>query len=721
MADFYTQTPDVAADWTSSSKGFKGNSVAGDIFQGAGDALKMGVTAADEYYKGTIKEQARSATDELFNASGNAGAVATEGGIKGQATPEEIQHGYNQLSLLKQASQNGTLKESSFWAQAELISRQLKSRYPGYWEHIDGTMSELTGRKPAIALHAELEQERKAHASQDEISRKNALTAARGVGLSEVFVREQQGKPIPTDEINRMVADREGIKWNQEAAARNYALKKQQNEVTTEDALLAQRTDAQTELTTMLKDVSSPLYRNVEEYRAYAQQADALTKSGQPIPPELSSAITSTAGIINQAAADVANKYTLKYAADAPMSKLKDNIDFLTSWAKNYTSNVAQADMNYTARDTAMLEQMQKHDMYNFMNSTDIFRKSHSLMQILGPASMLQWETNNPQIRNSRDIVIQKQMENDHLLEGKPLKDGIVTMYQMGISDPEAYNAHVTRQMNAVTADQTPPIIKGSAIEALYGEGNADFLNVAVPENQRVPVFLKMSSPAMINKVKELYDKGLITTQDYDKHVKWVATNAMQLIRDHSPDINAIGESRRAIKVKYNENTQQLEVAKTDYKPTGNTVLGRVVNEASENYLSGSATRAVNEVNYIIKSLKPLAKATGEDPKVFVASMLSQSGINLDVNPDKEGQTGTEPLVNQIETGIYNYFENLRKNELRGQVFPRPSNTPDSQPKTLADLDALLQDKNVPEEKKSTISRLIKEIEDTFTTLGSIE
>lgn len=651
MADFFKEVETVPEDWTSASKGYKANDGTAEAIKGAGDAIGMGVAAVDNYYQGTIKEQAKSATDELFNASGNAGAVATEGGVKGKQTPTEVQQGYDQLALLKQATKAGTLKESSFWAQAELISRQLKTRYPGYWEQIDGDMSSLLGRKPAIALHSELEQEAKAKSSADEISRKNAEQAARSVGLTEVFVADAKGKPYSTNEINRMVAQREAIKWDQESSARSYTLKKNASEATESDALLAQRNEAQTEMSLALKDMSSSLFTDSKTYREYAEKQEAYRSQGLPVPAEITQATVSAAASVQQHVKDITNKYMLKYSADAPMSKLKDNIGFLQDWADNYVANVQKGDMNYTASNTALLKGMSDHDTFKFLTANDAFRMSAAMTTAFGPQAQLSWETRNPVLRDDRDIAIQNVMENKSFLHGTPLGESINVMQQQGITSPETYNAHITRSVNALSAEEVPNKMKSNIIESIYGEGNKDFLDKGVPEKERLPMFLKLSSPQTIKSLKALHESGQITSEDYQKHVDWISRQAMYLIRDRAPDVNVVAQARKSLGVKYNDKTQRLDTFETQYKPEAQTLVGRAINEASENYLAGSSKQAINHVNYILNNLKPLIEATGDDPKTLIPRILQQSGIDLEPVDDK-GKTGSEPAVAGVESHV---------------------------------------------------------------------
>src|SRR5688572_524736 len=351
MADFYVEEKHGTDNWTSDSKGFKGDTSLATALEGAGDLIKMASTATDNYFQGTIKEEAKAATDKLYNDYGSDSAVATQGGVDSTATPAEIQQGANRLKLLQSATAAGTLKGSSYWAQAELISRQLKMRYPGYWEQIDSTMSGVLGNKPANALMRELESEREkaaseanAKANKAEQELRNAEHAARAEGITEVFVAKLNGKGYSADQINLMVANRKALENQQQSQLREYDLKKKNGEATEQDALSTMRSELTNKMTTYLSDSKAPIATTVADYNELQDKIQAYRGSGQTVPPQLEQQMGAAATAVEQQINAFANEMSIKYGQDLPYSKVKEEIGLITEWGKKFVNGVREGD-----------------------------------------------------------------------------------------------------------------------------------------------------------------------------------------------------------------------------------------------------------------------------------------------------------------------------------------------------------------------------------------
>lgn len=66
--------------------------------------------------------------------------------------PEGVVNKQQSLLKLKNAYENGVLSESAYYSRLDAASREMRSRYPGYVDQIDQSMSRLTGVNPANAV-----------------------------------------------------------------------------------------------------------------------------------------------------------------------------------------------------------------------------------------------------------------------------------------------------------------------------------------------------------------------------------------------------------------------------------------------------------------------------------------------------------------------------------------------------------------------------------------
>ncbi|MGW8182126.1 MAG: hypothetical protein ACWGQW_25635, partial [bacterium] len=101
--------------------------------------------------------------------------------------PKDLLRSQDRLGRLQKAMDRGIIDEQGYWARANNIVAQLKSRYPGYTDYIDGIVRSELGRNPANAVQQALF---------------SASDARRQAGVAEygkrvTFLRGEAGAYIP--------------------------------------------------------------------------------------------------------------------------------------------------------------------------------------------------------------------------------------------------------------------------------------------------------------------------------------------------------------------------------------------------------------------------------------------------------------------------------------------------------------------------------------------
>lgn len=662
MAEFYTPQPVQGADFTGYSKGFKASTAFGDSMKGLGDALGMAVQATDNYYQGTVKEEAKTQSEKLLNDYGNDAAVKAVGGLESTATPKEIQQGADRLALLNQAQKNGTLKQSSFWAQAELISRQLKMRYPGYWEHIDAAMSSQLGRKPAQALQAELQAEREASASASDKARKDALKAARTVGLTEVLVAEAEGKPIPTDKINVMIANRNNIDWQQQKSQRSYALKKARGEATEEDALSAARLEGSNVMTTMVNNATSPFFKTKEDFEDLMDTLQRQRASGGGVDPELQAQVSALKDQLLENINNEKARIMLNYSGDVPADKLKDTLSFMDEWADMYTSLVSQGDVEVSRSNTALLKSYQDSDAFQFLTSNDALRKQAAMVRAVGPEALSTWQARNAGSKALaiHDIAIENAMTNDTLFGRRTVSQAVREMQTQNITDPKTYNLHLRKIADAVVADEMPIEQRENAAEMLFGEKNRNFLSDDVPNSQRLDVLSTIASPLFFKNAKKLYESGQMPYQTFNKIVGRIRGWSGQLLRNQAADINDLYQHRKARTIEFNEKTGLFESYNvSNYSTEPSTLVGKTIASWNEEYLSKRGGESVQKANQVLKIIKQTAETNGEDPVKVVKEILLDAGIAILPKDTPKQPSNVEATIKATENTAGKVIDNV--------------------------------------------------------------
>lgn len=150
-------------DFTGSSKGIRSedkrtDTSAGDLFEGLGKGLLLGVEAIDQGIQAEIQEDVNEGFAEI-EAEFGVDAMASEeefGDVFGnQPVPAELQNGASHLDRLQAAIASGQISERHYYARAQSLVRQLRGRYPGYQQEIDTMIQNVTGVRPANALRRE--------------------------------------------------------------------------------------------------------------------------------------------------------------------------------------------------------------------------------------------------------------------------------------------------------------------------------------------------------------------------------------------------------------------------------------------------------------------------------------------------------------------------------------------------------------------------------------
>jgi LAS superfamily LD-carboxypeptidase LdcB len=114
-----------------------------------------------------LREDIRTGVEIIRDQYGvNAGSDTADGSLFNyDRSPEGLNQANEEIDRLTQAYQNGTLRESYYYAQLNSLVRSVKSRYPGYEDEIDQSIASITGVDPANAYISQLRQEALADAS----------------------------------------------------------------------------------------------------------------------------------------------------------------------------------------------------------------------------------------------------------------------------------------------------------------------------------------------------------------------------------------------------------------------------------------------------------------------------------------------------------------------------------------------------------------------------
>lgn len=126
--------------------------ITGDLFKEIGDITKTAVTGLDTFFKERIRGEATAQVDSERDR--------TQNWLQGGDAPENVKNSINAnrtlVNNLSTAANQGQISQAYYQMRLDTIARDLRSRYPGYREHIDNVISDLTGGTPANKIITDL-------------------------------------------------------------------------------------------------------------------------------------------------------------------------------------------------------------------------------------------------------------------------------------------------------------------------------------------------------------------------------------------------------------------------------------------------------------------------------------------------------------------------------------------------------------------------------------
>lgn len=124
----------------------------GDLFKNLGETVKGAVQGMDTFFKERIRGEATAAVDRERDRT----SEYLMGGRNPVDTPSDIKQSANFLGNLKVAKDQGQINQAYYQMRLDTVARDLRTRYPGYREHIDNVISDLTGGTPANKMITDL-------------------------------------------------------------------------------------------------------------------------------------------------------------------------------------------------------------------------------------------------------------------------------------------------------------------------------------------------------------------------------------------------------------------------------------------------------------------------------------------------------------------------------------------------------------------------------------
>lgn len=667
----------------------------GTMLQGIGNTAELGLSAVDNKIKSNLKVDAHNLIDPIQDSHGSSldptDVTPIAGtGAKGRArvdaaqkfdlfgsqdggsgsnsyAPTDAARDYsnlpaaisggdkplppgadielNRVSRMNDAYLQGTMSDSYYNAQLVAVTKELKSRYPGYRDEVDSAVSGITGVQPANALRKSLLSDLNAQAAaraQSASSADKELTknASDITSLVPDFFSNRAKYAGSETRILTQAYQLQAERANVTASSQRLALDASQaGSVATDSANLIVRTavaqidnwsdpagDGKTMNQKFNAIMNKPGGATPEEIGQLSGQLERVkSQTVQAIATQLASPISGQSKSIASHLNDPGKLKSITETAILP-------IDTMLNALKNgdYRAVKIVADQLSLTQNKEAQRQIDSVPSIKFISGLSKAGGEALAGTILQQTNLL------PQLTKS--LAQSKVFEVATATADKPppgLSTQVDAMNKAGVPvNGPALKALVDGNMKLMQSDKFGPDASANAVRNMFDQKFFANLN----EGERMKTWQWMGSPENTARVAELDKSSPGLMQQYSQWMKYAfQTTTTQGISNAK---DAMDDPR--FTPKFNPETMQIELApKPGLGPKG--ILGNI-NQVGNGY--------VNQVNQGLRLMLPMWKAQGADPKEAAMTLIQDMGIDL----NKKVEGGTNPILHNIGSTIRSMF-----------------------------------------------------------------
>lgn len=647
MADFVPKTgiDSGAPNWTGASRQpdkslYRADTSFEALFSGAGQAIAGAANAAYTGIVERIKDDWRGQLDPVRDAQGVGDVTdAATVGLKHPAgTPPQMTSFEERASKLSQAHSEGRIGDAYYYAQLNAMSKEMRSKYPGFRDEVDAVIQKTTGVVPANALrNAVLAQLEATRSAQDKAAQNDRTYALQNEKHWTPAMRERMaatGQLPSVQELSPIVSANEGRARLVQSARAEMELDEANGKQVAGravDQFHSETRDVYGQVfSEAVKKLDTAVGQTLGKGAAMsAGDLQQVTGAVQALEMELQNSIDkvlngvpegrskSLAQLINDS--DKIRK--MREDALAPIQRIKEAI-------ANKDFGLAQANARALAayKDQKSRQLIERYDHLQTIAGLKQVGGEQFISQILaipgGPEVM------SGILGTVRDVF------EPRMAAGKAtLKDYVDEAKRNG-GGAKTYREIINRGVTVLANPETPSEIRKNISASFF---NPESLN-AFKKGDRPQVYRMLASPEVSKQMIALKDTQ---PEVFTRYSDWIMKSFFQVHQQLGSDVNSIGEDK-AFTAKFNPATNQFEPALTPYgmrlvKPR---MSGALVDpmEAARRYLPGASglLDSVNEMNKNIKVLEPIMKAKGLDVGTEMDKLFRIQGVLPDA-PKKKG------------------------------------------------------------------------------------
>jgi GH24 family phage-related lysozyme (muramidase) len=669
MAQFNVDVGGVPApnmpDQTGASRGSIPNRSFEELFKGVGDVIDIGVKGFDQGIRQSIDKEATNIRDTV---------------LEPYNLPGEVKSGTAAIANLQAALDQGKISDTYYYGQLTSLTKNLRSRYPGYEDVVDEAIMKATGVRPANAYRDAIMSEIDA---QQREAKANATSEDTWLKQNEALVGQLYPDYFTNPEKYDFSQVRVGVvnlKSNlalidQENSKINYL--KNQDSLNEEQAVESATTATLQVANTFLTGAGNSMGLNAPDFLKKIQDGTAQGFTEEQYTQMMAQFGAFKANLRTQLYATLTKPLeegsTNSYASIlGDPTKVNQIIDQAMAQVAIIEDALTNKDYGMAAYYTRLNSLRSDRDKSTVLDASPELRTVNAIGSVSKELADIYWQQSGKQ----EEILAQLTPEiSSRIAGGQDDFNAAITRMADTRDTAKAktggINALVDTSMSTITSGKATPEQVDNTIKSLYAiDENGKDLFGYVNEGERYALYNRLFNPEV---TKSVIANG--SRQALELYYG-AAVNRIGSISSFKAAAGAVNDRGGAwaenFKVDFNPSTGRLSVSAVKpvlySNPFGWTDNTRVLLEPMQ--------KAANEINGIFDNLSPILDGLGADEAAKVQAYEQVLG-NLNVSLENGKKEGFFEWLQQSLSGVLGQVDD--KSESTGDTSKQAFNVQDTQ------------------------------------------
>jgi GH24 family phage-related lysozyme (muramidase) len=670
MAQFNVDVGGVPApnmpDQTGASRGSIPNRSFEELFKGVGDVIDIGVKGFDQGIRQSIDKEATNIRDTV---------------LEPYNLPGEVKSGTAAIANLQAALDQGKISDTYYYGQLTSLTKNLRSRYPGYEDVVDEAIMKATGVRPANAYRDAIMSEIDA---QQREAKANATSEDTWLKQNEALVGQLYPDYFTNPEKYDFSQVRVGVvnlKSNlalidQENSKINYL--KNQDSLNEEQAVESATTATLQVANTFLTGAGNSMGLNAPDFLKKIQDGTAQGFTEEQYTQMMAQFGAFKANLRTQLYATLTKPLeegsTNSYASIlGDPTKVNQIIDQAMAQVAIIEDALTNKDYGMAAYYTRLNSLRSDRDKSTVLDASPELRTVNAIGSVSKELADIYWQQSGKQ----EEILAQLTPEiSSRIAGGQDDFNSVLTRMADTRDTAKAktggINALVDTSMSTITSGKATPEQVDNTIKSLYAiDENGKDLFGYVNEGERYALYNRLFNPEVTKSViangsrqaLELYYGAAVNRIGSISSFKKAAGSVEDLGSNWADNF----------KVKFNPTTGRIDVEMIKPVAAGGMPS---ISAANTTIIRSVIQGSVNELNGIFDNLSPILDGLGADEAAKVQAYEQVLG-NLNVSLENGKKEGFFEWLQQSLSGVLGQVDD--KSESTGDTSKQAFNVQDTQ------------------------------------------